>query len=146
MVLCTYIQEVGEKVKKVYEYLCQFIEYELSINESSKNNELKCKEYKKTELKLNDLKNNQEEIKKNIIDRLNSIFNIKPKWYRKGFTIEEFRGYYELVLPRLDKTSKEYYCLNYLWGRLGEKYNNYKYDYNIVYRGFYPISFEIHKR
>lgn len=132
-------------MKKVYGYLCQFIEDELSINKLSSNNELMCKEYKKTELKLNDLKNNQEEIKKNIIDRLNFVFKIKPKWYRKGFTIVEYDGYYEFVLPRLDKTSKEYYCLNYLVERLGKKYNNYKYDI-IIYRGFYPTSFRINKR
>lgn len=132
-------------MKKVYSYLCQFIEDELSINKLSNNNELMCKEYKKTELKLKDLKNNQGEIKKNIIDRLNFVFKIKPKWYRKGFTIVEYDGYYEFVLPRLDKTSKEYYCLNYLFERLGKKYNNYKYDI-IVYRGFLPTSFRINKR
>ena len=132
-------------MKKVYGYLCQFIEDELSKNKLSNNNELMCKEHKKTKLKLNDLKNNQEEIKKNIIDRLNYVFKIKPKWYRKGFTIVEYDDFYEFVLPRLDKTSKEYYCLNYLLERLGKKYNNYKYNI-ILYRSFYPTSFRINKR
>lgn len=131
-------------MKKVYGYLCQFIENELSINKLSNNTELMCKEYKKTELKLNDLKNNQKEIKKNIIDRLNFVFKIKPKWYRKGFTIVEYNNYYEFVLPKLDKTSKEYYCLNYLLERLGKKYNNYNHNI-ILYRSFYPTGFRIKK-
>ena len=132
-------------MKEVYGYLCQFIDNEVLINKLSSNTELMCTEYKNTKLRIDNLKNSQEEIEKKIIDRLNSIFNIKPKWYRKGFTIVEYDGYYEFVLPRLDKTSKEYYCLNYLLERLGKKYNNYKYDI-IVYRGFYPPSFRINKR
>ena len=131
-------------MKEVYGYLCQFIDNEVLINKLSSNTELMCTEYKNTKLRINDLKNSQEEIEKKIIDRLNSVFNIKPKWYRKGFKIVEYSAYYELISPKIDKTSREYYCLKYLWKKLEEKYN--KYDCKLIYHGFYPTkgdSFQI---
>ena len=73
-------------MKKVYGYLCQFIEDELSINKLSNNTELMCKEYKKTELKLNDLKNNQKEIKLNNYTNKVLISELeKKKYYQSIF-------------------------------------------------------------
>lgn len=126
-------------MKKVYDYLCQFIDNEVLIYKLSSNTELMCTEYKNTKLRIDNLKDSQDEIEKNIIDRLNFIFNIKPKWYRKGFKIVEYSAYYKLIPPRLDRTSKEYYCLKYLWKKLEEKYNSYKYD-DLVYHRFYSTN------
>lgn len=60
-----------------------------------------------------------------LVDKLNEIFNITPKWYNKGFKIKRgFLHRYEVKPPYfgVDKSSKEYVMLSKLLVELHKKY------------------------
>lgn len=60
-----------------------------------------------------------------IVDTLNILFNIKIKWYNKGFKIKRsVLKRYEICLPYfgIDKFSKEYFLLTKILIRIHKKY------------------------
>lgn len=128
-------------MKNVYEYYKKFINNLIVTKEILNNDEMLCKEYEMSQTKLEELENERMVIIDNICNRLNYIFDIRPRWYRKGFVIHfnEGRNWYILSFPKIDKDSKEYHCFKYLWKELTKEYPN------MLYRDFYDGSYCIKK-
>lgn len=126
-------------MKVVYKYFKKFFDNLIVTKEILNNDEMLCKEYKISQTKLEKLKNERISIINNICNRLNYIFGIKPKWYRKGFVIQHNAksNWYILLIPKIDKDSKEYYCFKYLLKELNKEYEN------MFHKGFFDGNYYI---
>lgn len=111
-------------MKIVNEYISNFIDNMIITKDLITNSKLMCKEYDSSHSKLIELKKEREECINNICNRLNYLFGINPNWYRKGFRIkkDKLEHYYEINIPKIDRKSKEYYCLRYMYDNLHTKY------------------------
>lgn len=116
-------------MKEVYEYFKKFINNLVVTKEILSNDKMLCKEYEISQTKLEELKNERKVIIDNICNRLNYVFDIRPNWYKKGFTIKQDMkaNWYILSIPKVDKNSKEYFCFKYLWKELSKQYENILY-------------------
>ena len=65
----------------------------------------------------------EQEILQKLVDDLNGLFGIEPKWYRKGFRIRKRSDDYKIYPPvGIDRTSIEYDLLKKLMTELHKEY------------------------